>query len=97
MSGRARAKRICQAAISVFVNPQGVALKLAADEIGDAFDRLFPEPTDTAQLLLSRVLEDFNTASLDADRHDHLSAAATDLFKMARPVVRRARQPRHWP
>ena len=28
-----------------------------------------------------RVLEDFNTASLDADRHDHLSAAATDLFR----------------
>lgn len=68
MSGRARAKRICQAAIGVFIDPKKAAYDLAREEVGLAFDRLFPDNTTPAQRLLASVLADFQPPTLDGYR-----------------------------
>ncbi len=80
MSGRARAKRICQAAVGVFFNPTATLVGLARDEVGAAFDLYFPDPMSPAQRLLAALLQDFQSPDLDDDAGEHLTSVATDLF-----------------
>lgn len=80
MSGRARAKRICQAAVGVFIDPKKAAFDLAREEVGDAFDRIFPHKADPAQVLLDKVLAHFQPPDLDSGQGEHLTATATDLL-----------------
>ena len=80
MSGRTRARRICQAAVGVFIDPKKAAYDFAREEIGEAFERWFPEQSDPARRLLDAVLADFRSAALDDDAHEHLTASAVDLF-----------------
>jgi hypothetical protein len=80
MTGRARARRLCQTAIGVFIDPQKAIYDLAREEVGEQFDRFFPERTSLSQRLLASIVEDFRPSGLDDEGGEHLASVATDLF-----------------
>ena len=80
MTGRARARRLCQAAVGVFIDPQTALYDLAREEVGEQFDRFFPDRKSPAQRLLEGVLEDFRPSGLGDESGEHLASVATALF-----------------
>ena len=80
LTGRARARRLCQAAIGVFIDPQKTIYDFAREEVGEQFDRYFPDPTSPAQRLLSSIIKNFRSAGLEDDEGEHLANVATQLF-----------------